>query len=59
MAGEFGRLPWLGAVREAFLRGLAAHGSVRRACPETGMSVAGAYHRRRIDPEFAGSGTRQ
>ena len=59
MAGEFGRLRWSGAVREAFLRGLAAHGSVRRACPETGMSVAGAYHRRRIDPEFAGSGTRQ
>jgi len=53
MAGEFGRLRWSGAVREAFLRGLAAHGSVRRACRETGMSVAGAYHRRRIDQGFA------
>lgn len=53
MAGEFGRQRWSGAVREAFLRGVAAHGSVRRACRETGMSVPGAYHRRRIDPDFA------
>jgi hypothetical protein len=53
MAGEFGRLRWSGAVREAFLRGLAAHGSVRRACRETGMGVPGAYYRRKIDPEFS------
>lgn len=53
MAGEFGRQRWSGAVREAFLRGLAAHGSVRRACRETGMSTAGAYHARRLDPDFA------
>ncbi len=53
MAGEFGRLRWSGEVREAFLRGLAAHGSVRRACRETGMSTAGAYHARRGDPDFA------
>ncbi len=53
MAGEFGRQRWSGAVREAFLRGLAAHGSVRRACRETGMSTAGAYHARRGDPDFA------
>jgi len=52
MAGEFGRLRWSGAVREAFLRGLAAHGSVRRACRETGMSTAGAYDVRRRDPDF-------
>lgn len=53
MAGEFGRQRWSGAVREAFLRGVAAHGSVRKACRETGMSTAGAYYRRRIDPDFA------
>ncbi|MBB4840719.1 molybdenum-dependent DNA-binding transcriptional regulator ModE [Sphingomonas kyeonggiensis] len=53
MAGEFGRQRWSGAVREAFLRGLAAHGSVRRACRETGMSVAGAYGVRKRDPDFA------
>ena len=53
MAGEFGRQFWSGAVREAFLRGLAAHGSVRRACRETGMSVAGAYGVRKRDADFA------
>ena len=53
MAGEFGRQRWTGAVREAFLRGVAAHGSVRRACRETGMSIAGAYHVRRTDADFA------
>lgn len=53
MAGEFGRQRWSGAVREAFLRGLAAHGSVRRACRETGMSTAGAYGVRRRDAGFA------
>lgn len=53
MAGEFGRQYWSGAVREAFLRGLAAHGSVRRACCETGMSVAGAYDVRKRDADFA------
>lgn len=53
MAGEFGRQRWSGAVREAFLRGLAAHGSVRRACRETGMSTAGAYWVRKHDPDFA------
>jgi molybdenum-dependent DNA-binding transcriptional regulator ModE len=52
MAGEFGRLRWSGAVREAFLRGLAAHGSVRRACRETGMSAPGAYWVRKHDPDF-------
>lgn len=52
MAGEFGRLRWSGAVREAFLRGLAAHGSVRRACRETGMCTAGAYDLRRRDRDF-------
>jgi hypothetical protein len=52
MAGEFGRLRWSGAMREAFLRGLAAHGSVRRACRETGMSAAGAYDLRKRDPGF-------
>lgn len=58
MAGEFGRQRWSGAVREAFLRGLAAHGSVRRACRETGMSVAGAYWVRKRDPDFARLWTR-
>ena len=53
MAGEFGRQRGSGAVREAFLRGLAAHGSVRRACRETGMSVAGAYDVRKRDADFA------
>ncbi|MFS2111142.1 hypothetical protein ACCC88_15740 [Sphingomonas sp. Sphisp140] len=53
MAGEFGRQYWSGAVREAFLRGLATHGSVRRACRETGMSVAGAYGVRKRDADFA------
>ncbi|WP_137864044.1 MULTISPECIES: hypothetical protein [unclassified Sphingomonas] len=53
MAGEFGRQRWSGAVREAFLRGLASHGSVRRACREAGMNVAGAYGVRERDPDFA------
>ncbi|NYT42805.1 hypothetical protein HZY97_18675 [Sphingomonas sp. R-74633] len=53
MAGEFGRQRWSGAVREAFLRGVAAHGSVRRACRETGMSAPGAYYVRKRDPDFA------
>lgn len=54
MAGEFGRQVWSGAVREAFLRGLASHGSVRRACRETGMAPSGAYDVRRRDRDFAG-----
>jgi hypothetical protein len=53
MAGEFGRQRWSGAVREAFLRGVAAHGSVRRACRETGMSAPGAYYVRQHDADFA------
>jgi len=53
MAGEFGRQRWSGAVREAFLRGLAAHGGVRRACRENGLSASGAYGVRERDPDFA------
>jgi molybdenum-dependent DNA-binding transcriptional regulator ModE len=44
---------WSDAVREAFLRGLAVHGSVRRACREVGLSVPGAYHLRHRDAGFA------
>jgi len=53
MAGEFGPQRWTGAVREAFLRGLAAHGGVRRACRENGVSTSGAYGVRARDPDFA------
>lgn len=44
---------WSGAVREAFLRGLAAHGVVRRACRENGVSTSCAYYHRKRDADFA------
>lgn len=53
MAGVFGPQRWTGAMREAFLRGLAAHGEVKRACRENGISPSTAYDLRRRDGDFA------
>lgn len=53
MADEFGARSWSGTVREGFLRGLAAHGLVRRACRENGISTSCAYYYRKRDADFA------
>lgn len=53
MVDAVGPRSWSGAVREAFLRGLAAHGLVRRACRENGVSTTCAYYHRKRDADFA------